>query len=121
MKNMRLLILAALLSMAAFGEVNAQSSGNTPERFIEAVYEGATDQAGKTDYTFRRENGQTFTFSFSKTGEAQPWNPVIPDNLLEAANGTHTSAKANPELVGKTFLLVFGGEGDGVTEVRLKE
>lgn len=92
---------------------------STDENYIEATFESATVYTGKTDYAFKNAQGRLIQFSFSNLGENEPWNPTLPDNLLES--NVDGVPGANPELVGKTFLLIYGEGGDMISEVRLKE
>lgn len=120
MKNTRIFFLSSLflLAFCVFG-IGQSSVSEVSGNSVEVTYEGATVYTGKTDYAFKNANGRLIQFSYSNLGEAEPWNPTLPDNMLETkVDGV---PGPNPELVGKTFLLVYSDEGDMVKEVRLKE
>ena len=106
------------VSDRAWGQSTAQE---LPERYIEVVYENATVYAAKTDYEFKRTDGSTFGISFSHLEEAKDWNPTMPDNMLQEGKDVEGVPGPNPDLVGKSFLLIFGEVGDRIMEVRLKE
>lgn len=104
----------------------AENSGeeqvNETAVWVQAVvYESAAVYAGRTDYIFRFENGAPITVGVSNLPEDADLKPKMPDNLLESEEGLDGPPGANPEMIGKTFQLIYEKGSDYLMEIRLFE
>lgn len=100
-----------------FAQTSAGHDHTAPtERYIEAVYESADSDGAQAYYLFRRADGRTFGFPVSQNEGTANAGPEMPEAMLKQG-GT----AANPELVGKTFRLIFAEGGDRLVKVILVE
>lgn len=131
MKYLNLLSFTAVLVLSSATLCRCQSSpsGTTdqttefaPGVVVEVIYEGATAYAGRTDYAFRLvSNGNLMQIGLSNMPEDAAVNPKIPANMLENNKNAEGPPGANPDLLGKTFELVYAEGGDRIIEIRQKQ
>ena len=112
MRNQALLCaLLLLMSTACWGSQSNQSNDQTDgtevdtgRTVVAALYVHATWYAGRTDYYFETEDGQTSITVGVSNFEDEP-GPEVPDNMLEPEPGGIPGE--NPALVGKSFEIAF--------------
>lgn len=85
------------------------------------TYESCAVYAASNEYRFSEKDGNMILVMVSQLPEEKKKKPVIvPDNMLESTEGLEGPPGANPEMVGKEFILIYD-ENDEVTEIRLMD
>lgn len=83
-------------------------SEDTLSKTIIATYQEATVYAARTDYAFENEIGELILIE----GNVYDDTAIdIPDNMLDDDEEIEGPPGANPDLVGKRFLLHYNTEG----------
>lgn len=120
MKNFLIICLLAAV-FSGCGSSEKQPASPDPDNTAPAenaekvIYQRATMYAAATDFYFTNEQGEEVEVRVANLPEER--TTVYPENLLEDIEGLEGPPGANPEMVGKSFLLIKNEKGE-VTEIR---
>ena len=95
---------------------------NTAEQTREGklvTYESCAVYAGATDYTFSDKDGKMILVRVNHFDDGKTSNPILPDNMLESAKDLEGPPRANPEMVGQSFKLIYDDKAEKVVKVIL--
>lgn len=95
---------------------------NVADPFIEGelvTYESCAVYAGATDYVFSDQEGKRISVRVNHFDNKKTANTIMPDNMLESGEDLEGPPGANPEMVGKSFKLIYDDESESVVEVVL--
>lgn len=77
-----------------------------------ATYENASVYAASTEYVFQSEEGKRIFVRHNQFPEKGIPNPIIPENMLESGEDIEGPPGANPDMVGKQFVIVYKEHGE---------
>lgn len=85
------------------------------------TYESCAVYAASNEYAFSDKKGEMILLMVSQLPEMKKEKHVkVPDNMLESMEDLEGPPGANPEMVGKEFLLIYD-DNDQVIEIRLRD
>jgi hypothetical protein len=85
---------------------------------IEVVYESCAVYASSTKFYFKPAQGDLIEISVWNEGMEDYPSPIkLPNNLLEDDENIEGPLGANPEVIGKKYILIYNEVGE-VTEIR---
>lgn len=89
-------------------EQTTEQQQTTEGKTVVATYQSAASYAARTDYAFENAVGVVLLIE-GNTFDQEP-TLELPDNMLETGEEIEGPPGANPDLVGKSFMLYYNAD-----------